>query len=100
MNRLPIKNESNGTVAGSAHLPISTSSVVVSTTTTRVLVSSRPPLSNKNIENAVYGHIRAVRTLGRTEILPSEIASALSIPMPAVVQALTALQSKGVKFSK
>jgi len=56
--------------------------------------------SVKRIENAVYGHIRAVRTLGRTEMLPSEIAVALGIPTADVLKALTSLQSKGVKFNK
>ena len=32
-----------------------------------------------SVENAVYGHIRALRALGRTEVNTAEIAEALSL---------------------
>lgn len=59
-----------------------------------------PDKNAENVQNAVYGHIRAVRALGRTEILPSEIATALGLTTVQVMEALTALQGKGVKFNK
>jgi hypothetical protein len=51
----------------------------------------------KAIEAAVYGHIRAVRALGRNEITTVEIANALNLSESAVLDALAALESKGVK---
>lgn len=54
----------------------------------------------KNVENAVYAHIQAVRSLGRTRINTSDIARALSIPQNAVVGALAALQKKGVRVAE
>lgn len=58
-----------------------------------------PMLPRRALENAVYGHIQAVRALGRTEISASEIAAALSLPIRDVMSALNALQSKGVKIA-
>lgn len=94
--------ESNGAVAGARRIRVRTSGATTSAATTTIapISGAQPAVSNKNIENAVYGHLRAVRALGRTEILPSEIAAALSIPTSAVIEALTNLQSKGVKFNK
>ena len=54
-------------------------------------------VTNRKIENAVYAHIQAVRTLGRTKIDTNEIAEALSIPVSQVNAALAALKHKGVK---
>jgi hypothetical protein len=48
-------------------------------------------LSNKNIANAVYGHIRAVRALGKTTVDSHEIARALNLSPAQVAQALTQL---------
>ena len=47
-----------------------------------------------------YGYIRAVRALDRTEIFPSEIASALGLSTAVVLKALEVLQSKGIKLGK
>ena len=62
------------------------------------------PMSSKtdqrihaNLEKAVYGHIRAVRALGRQTINTADIARALSVPVSAVDQVIVRLQSKGVK---
>jgi hypothetical protein len=70
-------------------------------TTTIVNSGARStPLSQKEIQNAVYGHLRAIRALGRTEVLPSEIAAALAISPSLVLEALSSLQNKGVKLHK
>ena len=50
-----------------------------------------------NIQNAIYGHIRALRALGRTSISTVEIAEALSLPLSEVHNALSALKKKGIK---
>lgn len=49
------------------------------------------------VQNAVYAHIKAVRTLGRTTINVSEIARSLALPIKDVTRAVSALRSKGVK---
>jgi hypothetical protein len=54
--------------------------------------------SQKNIESAVYGHIRAVRALGRTTVDSHGIARALGLSPAAVTQALQNLADKGVKI--
>jgi hypothetical protein len=53
--------------------------------------------SSRDVENAVYSHIRAVRALGRTKINSLEIAKALQLSLPMVQQALEKLADKGVK---
>lgn len=50
----------------------------------------------RNIQNAIYGHIRALRSLGRTSINTLEIAQALSLPLREVHSALVSLKKKGV----
>jgi hypothetical protein len=53
--------------------------------------------NRRNIENAIYAYIRAIRALGRKNINTVEIAEALSLPIAAVDLALTSLKKKGVK---
>jgi DNA-binding MarR family transcriptional regulator len=60
---------------------------------------TRAPLSRKNVLNAVYAHIRAIRALGRTEVNTSDIAEALSLPVAEVNRAVSSLKKKGVKAS-
>ena len=57
----------------------------------------RPSRASKNIQNAVYAHIRAIRALGRTEINTSEIADALSLPVAEVNRAISSLKKNGVR---
>jgi hypothetical protein len=52
---------------------------------------------NKKVVNAVYGHIRALRTLGRVRVSSREIANALSLPVNEVSMALKILRNKGVR---
>jgi hypothetical protein len=54
-------------------------------------------LGATRIANAIYGHIRAVRALGRTEISVAEIARALSLSEADIARALPLLRSKGIK---
>lgn len=50
-----------------------------------------------SIERAVYAHIRAIRTLGRTSVNTAEIAKALSLSISQVERAVAGLKDKGVK---
>lgn len=52
---------------------------------------------DKAVENAVYGYIRAIRALGRTDVNTAEIAKALAIPLKQVDLAASKLRNKGVK---
>ena len=52
-----------------------------------------------DIERAVYGHIRALRALGRTTVNTVEVARSLGITASDVEAALIALKSKGVKIA-
>jgi hypothetical protein len=75
----------------------------VSTPTTRSATYTvdspvAPKKPSKDIEKAVYGYLRALRAIGRTELNVSDIAEALHIATPLVIGALNALRSKGVKF--
>ena len=56
-------------------------------------------VKTKDIKNAVYTYIRAIRTLGRKELNTSEIADALSIPVEEVNRVVVSLKKKGVKKS-
>jgi DNA-binding MarR family transcriptional regulator len=52
---------------------------------------------NKSVENAIYAYIQAIRALGRTQIVTTEIADALSLPTVSVNRAISSLNKKGVK---
>jgi hypothetical protein len=68
--------------------------------TTRDSTSCKPkaiPRAVRVLENAVYMHIRAIRTLGRTTINTTEIASALEVSLSDVESTLRSLEKKGVK---
>ena len=97
MNQLIRESNKGGThrvEVTSSSSSTSASTVVMSTSG---VTHHSAPL--KPLENAVYGHIQAVRALGRTEITASEIAAALSVPVLDVINALAALTSKGVKIA-
>jgi winged helix-turn-helix DNA-binding protein len=69
----------------------------------QVLVSdvphTRPSVrASRRVENAVYAYIRAIRALGRDTINTIEIAEALSLTVPEVNRAISALEKKGVKI--
>jgi hypothetical protein len=53
----------------------------------------------KALEAAVYLHIRAIRTMGRTSINTAEIADALAVSLDDVQRAISALKDKGVKVA-
>ena len=100
MNQI-VRDGSTTTAAGNGRVEIhtssnSTSSAVTFSSTTDVFTHPRLAPSEA-LKNAVYSHIQAVRSLGRTEISASEIANALSVPVLDVMEALKALQSKGVR---
>lgn len=69
---------------------------IVSISKGRALIGGT--LASANIENAVYGHLRAIRALGRTRIDSSEISQALKLSVAAVERALNNLTKKGVKI--
>lgn len=56
-----------------------------------------PQEPSKNLVNAVYSYIQAVRTLGRETVNTEEVAKALSLSPREVERAVAALNSKGVK---
>jgi hypothetical protein len=69
-------------------------------TSGNVMVSpspSPPPDSKKKLHLAILSHIKAIRTLGRTEINTQEIADALSISVWEVNDALEVLKKQGVR---
>ena len=59
--------------------------------------SPEPPVSKNKLRLAILAHIRAIRTLGRTEINTQEIADALSISVQEVNDVLEALKKHGVR---
>jgi hypothetical protein len=82
----------------SKHLVLSTES----TTRGQVQVSDIPSVRRKrrvgkSVENAVYAYIRAIRALGRTSIVTTEVADALSLSVLQVNRAISALKKKGVR---
>lgn len=83
--------------------------VVMSTTANGVSANSstyvsagadiaRVALTLPKIESAVLGYIQAIRSLDRTQVTTSEIASALAIPEAHVISAIPSLKGKGVKI--
>jgi len=59
--------------------------------------SPEPRSSKTKLGLAILAHIKAIRTLGRTEINTQEIADALSISVQEVNDALEALKKHGVR---
>jgi len=53
--------------------------------------------SDKNIETAVYTYIRALRSLGKTQVNTAEIAKALGLPVSNVDRVLPKLTEKGIR---
>jgi hypothetical protein len=53
--------------------------------------------NSKSVQNAIYSYIRAIRALGRDKINTIDIAEALSLTVPEVNHAISALEKKGVK---
>jgi hypothetical protein len=58
---------------------------------------SPPPDSKKQLHLAILSYIKAIRTLGRTEINTQEIADALSISVREVNDTLEVLKKQGVR---
>ena len=56
------------------------------------------PKTEKEIEGAIYSHIRAIRTLGKTKINTQEIAESLSLSVKDVNRAIMRLKNKGVRI--
>lgn len=54
-------------------------------------------LDPKAIEDAVYGHIAAVRALGRTSINTAEIAAALGVSLELVESTIEALRARNIR---
>jgi|SRR5688572_24725231 len=73
-------------------------------TTSTTAADPAPPFDHARttkqaeLERAVVAHLRALRTLGRTEINTLEIADALSIPLSDIHQILDRLKKKGVRL--
>lgn len=57
-------------------------------------------ITSATLVKAVYGHIQAVRTLGRTTINTVDIARALGVSPAMVKGTLSQLKNKGVKIAK
>ncbi len=55
-------------------------------------------LSDEATVNAVYGYLQAVRALNRDNVSVNEISSALTLPRPSVINALSQLRDRGVKY--
>jgi DNA-binding MarR family transcriptional regulator len=53
--------------------------------------------SDKKIETAVYTYIRALRSLGKTQVNTAEIAKALGLPISTVDSVLPKLSEKGIR---
>jgi hypothetical protein len=56
--------------------------------------------STPNVESAVYAYVRAMRTLGHTNVRSENVSRALQISLSAAMAALQALEDKGVRRSK
>src|SRR5262249_53590007 len=54
--------------------------------------------SSRDVENAIYAYLRALRSLQRTSVTAEEISKALNIPSTDVLRSMEALKKKGVKM--
>jgi hypothetical protein len=53
--------------------------------------------SEKNLENAIYAYIQAIRALGRMTVNTSQIADGLSLNIHEVNRAVSSLKRRGVR---
>ena len=58
--------------------------------------ATRPVTRAASIETAIYGHIQALRALGKQRITSLDIAQALSLPLGRVNDAVKTMRDKGV----
>lgn len=56
-------------------------------------------LDPRAIEDAVYGHIMAIRALGRTSINTAEIAAALNVSLELVESTIESLRARNVRIA-
>lgn len=85
-------------VSTSTHQPVTTSTTG-RTGRSSAVTSIKDSRSFARIEKAVYAHIRAIRSLGRTTVNTAQIARALSVPIKDVDQAVAKLRTKGVRLA-
>jgi hypothetical protein len=74
-----------------------------SSTADRVTISGRSGRgrsTSPSVDDAVFGYIRAVRALGRTEVNSIEVARALHLPQSEVDAALHRLRERGVRRTR
>ena len=83
----------NGIIHGIGTSTSSMITVVASSSPSK----SVPKINNTQIVDAVYGHLRAIRALGRTKASISEIAKSLNLPYNQVESALADLHQRGVR---
>ncbi len=88
-----------GQSSSSGRFVTSTSSTSTSHVTVRGdgRLKRKRPVSDKDVEAAVYAYVRAVRALGRTSINTLEISKSLEIPLAKVEKTVSELRSKGIK---
>ncbi|MGH9715283.1 MAG: hypothetical protein ACRD4R_00915 [Candidatus Acidiferrales bacterium] len=60
-------------------------------------VAGRAKHSDKNLENAIYAYIQAIRALGRVTVNTTQIADGLSLSVYDVNRAVSSLRKKGVR---
>lgn len=77
---------------------VSTSAEKVDATISPPTPSPKPGLSDKVIAMAVLNYLRFQRYRGRVVVRADEVARALSLSVPEVEKAATALSSSGVKL--
>ena len=92
-------NRKVSSVSSSYIISTATSSGDISVHSTSVVARVRPTI-DKNIINAVYSHIRAIRALGHTRVNSADISDALGILQKDVDKAIRELTDKGVKVIK
>ena len=98
--QLPENQEKSGEIEFKGHVTGEFATSAAASGTTGAIMASpslEPPTSKKNLKNAILAHIKAIRTLGRTEINTQEIADALSISVQEVNDVLEALKKHGVR---
>ncbi len=96
---ISLSSEANTTTA-----TVTTSNVASSSSShvaQEFITSHRYPhisgVSDKKLEAAIYGHLRAMRALGKTVIDTANVAEALSLPVSTVNEVVVRLQKKGIK---
>ena len=88
----------SGTTAWFSPNSVSANNAMVVDAPTAPAQKSAVATQHRNLESAVFSHIKALRALGKKEVNTQEIADSLGVSRASVHATIASLLNKGVKL--